>query len=239
MALIGEHCYTPPRFRQYLDDALRAGTLPKDLAPHIISCYDDDTQAYAAESARIEQIGLKNLLNLSRGREKGAPHHPHSCDPAVCPVHKARILQITDERIVGHFARWDFDGTWANYPAVIGPKAFASLREDAKYDGCTTRGHALAWATYRLCMALRHESWDRSAAQMYAGFFCQLVEAAGVVIEANSGDLVRYHRLPGPPHIIADVMKACKHDRPDRRRLRDGFIATVASKIESLAQATF
>lgn len=83
---------------------------------------------------------------------------------------------------------------------------------------------------------IAYESWDRSAAQMYAGFFCQLVEAPAVIINLNAGDLIRYHRLPGPPHLIADVMKDCKHDRPNRRGPRDGFIAVIASKLESLAK---
>ncbi len=200
--LSGEERYTPPRLKQYLKDALFNGTAPEDLAPYVISCYDQEDEAYAAESERIGEIGLKNLLNGNTGRNQGLPHHPRSCDPQTCPVHQGRLSTITDKRIVGHFALWEVRGPWKSYPAVISPRRLASLREEAHEDGCRTRGHALAWATWRISQALQHGYYDIQKAGKRAGLSagCLTLHASfSRLTTAGYSNIIGFQRLFAPP----------------------------------------
>ena len=235
-ALVGEICATPAQFRQYLEDALHDGVPPEDLAPHIVSCYDHEQEAYGAESARIAEIGLSNLLNRGTGRDQGAPHYPRSCDPQTCPLHRERLTAITDRRIVGHFAHWDVRGAWTTYAGVSSPSEFAELRFQARADGCQTRGHALAWATHYLSLALRRSDYDKAGAQAYGGFICTLLDAPCVVLETHNHELLRYHLVPAAPRVAGQVLDKCRHNRPGPGRSRDAFLAELASTAESLAK---
>ncbi|MET0526825.1 MAG: hypothetical protein ABW003_00495 [Microvirga sp.] len=232
--LSGEERYTPSRFKRYLSDALLNGTSPEDLAPHIISWYEHEDESYSAEIERIAEIGLKNLLSGNTGRNQGLPHHRRSCDPQTCPIHPARLSANTDKRIVGHFALWEVRGPWTSYPAAISQRRFASLCEEAREDECRTRGHALAWATWRISQALQPGYYDIQKAGEAGGFICRLIDTACVVLEAHNGRLLQYHRVSASVRTAGEVLHACRQNRPSFGRSRDAFLAELASKAESL-----